>query len=238
MLVDDDVLIDCGTGVGELPLQSLVRIDHVLLTHTHLDHVAMLPMLLDTVADLRQGPVRVYGLPESLEALRRHVFNWQMWPDFTVLPEADNPGLLLLPLQPGENLQLGTRRIRLVPALHTVPATGYCLDAGGEALVFTGDTVDNPALRRALEAISELRYLLIEAALPDSSLALAQSAGHLTPSGLFALLEALTVRPEVFVTHLKPGHVREITAQLASARLPQTLRSLARDQVFVLNTAS
>lgn len=44
LLLDGDVLLDCGTGVGELALADLLRIDHVFLTHAHLDHVALLPM--------------------------------------------------------------------------------------------------------------------------------------------------------------------------------------------------
>jgi phosphoribosyl 1,2-cyclic phosphodiesterase len=40
MLLDDNVLIDAGTGVGDLGLSELVRIDHVFVTHSHLDHIA------------------------------------------------------------------------------------------------------------------------------------------------------------------------------------------------------
>ena len=46
-LLDDDVLVDAGTGVGDLSLEEMARIHHVLLTHSHLDHVASLPLMLD-----------------------------------------------------------------------------------------------------------------------------------------------------------------------------------------------
>src|ERR1039457_1186052 len=38
LLLDDDVLIDAGSGVGELSLEQMVKVDHVFLTHSHLDH--------------------------------------------------------------------------------------------------------------------------------------------------------------------------------------------------------
>ena len=42
LLVDGDVLIDAGTGVGDLSLEEMSRIQHVFLTHSHLDHIAIL----------------------------------------------------------------------------------------------------------------------------------------------------------------------------------------------------
>src|SRR5690606_38387190 len=79
MLLDDDVLIDAGTGVGELSIAELQAIDHVFLTHSHLDHIATIPFLVDTVGQLRELPLVVHGLPETLEALRTHIFNWSIW---------------------------------------------------------------------------------------------------------------------------------------------------------------
>ena len=51
LLVDDDVLIDAGTGIGDLALEDMDSIRHVFLTHSHLDHVAGLPMLADRIFD-------------------------------------------------------------------------------------------------------------------------------------------------------------------------------------------
>ena len=48
-LVDDDVLIDAGTGVGDLSLEQLAKIDHIFVSHSHLDHVTSIPFLVDTV---------------------------------------------------------------------------------------------------------------------------------------------------------------------------------------------
>ena len=67
MLVDDDVLIDAGTGIGDLALAELQPIRHVFLTHAHLDHIAGLPLLVDTVFDEGfETPVTVYARAETL----------------------------------------------------------------------------------------------------------------------------------------------------------------------------
>ncbi|MBL2595817.1 MBL fold metallo-hydrolase, partial [Klebsiella pneumoniae] len=44
-LVGNRILIDAGTVVGDLTLEEMGRIDHVLLTHSHLDHIAALPLM-------------------------------------------------------------------------------------------------------------------------------------------------------------------------------------------------
>lgn len=225
--VDSDILIDCGTGVGELPLDELMQIDHVFLTHSHLDHICLLPLLIDTVCDLRGRALTVYALEETLQILREHVFNWLVWPDFGAIPDRANPLLLMRPVRVGETVSLGERRIQVLPAEHTVPAVGYCVTGShGGQLAFTGDTGMCEALVEALNALPELRYLLIETAVPNRYQALALAARHLCPNLLHALLERLNVTPEVYVTHLKPGY--------ADQTLRETLACAGRLQPRVL----
>ena len=73
LLVDEDILVDTGTGIGDLPLAELRRIRHVFLTHSHLDHTCGLPLLLDTVFDTLQSPIMVRGREETLAAVRKHI---------------------------------------------------------------------------------------------------------------------------------------------------------------------
>ena len=81
-LLDDDVLIDAGTGVGDLTLDELVRIDHIVVSHSHLDHVLAIGLLADSVSRRRVGraPIRVRALPATIAALRAHIFNGVIWP--------------------------------------------------------------------------------------------------------------------------------------------------------------
>ena len=93
-LIDDRLLVDAGTGVGDLSLADMAQIDDVLITHAHLDHVAALPLMLDAVASSRQQPVRVHALPETIQALKTHIFNNTIWPDFSVIPTVEHPFLV------------------------------------------------------------------------------------------------------------------------------------------------
>jgi ribonuclease BN (tRNA processing enzyme) len=86
MLVDHDILIDAGTGVADLSLAELAMIDHVFITHSHLDHIASLPLMIDSIADMRDKPLTVYATDSTLEILKNHIFNWAIWPDFSEIP--------------------------------------------------------------------------------------------------------------------------------------------------------
>lgn len=232
--IDEDILIDCGTGVGSLTLQALQRVEHVFITHAHLDHVALLPMLIDTVGDLRSVPIVLYATEETLDVLRRHIFNWSVWPDFTVIPGNGNPMLKMKAIRSGEPVILGQRRITPIPALHSVPALGYAVDAGGARLAFSGDTTVSDAQISALNAIPDLRYLLIEAAFPEAHRDLAEAACHLSSSMLHQVLDRLTVTPDVFVTHLKPGYAQEIAREVRSYRGRLRVDLLCDGQSFEL----
>jgi hypothetical protein len=233
MLLDDDVLIDAGTGVGDLSLQQLAQIDHIFLTHSHLDHVTSIPFLLDTVGFQRSSPVTLHATQETLDILSAHLFNWQIWPDFRVIPEAEAPILRYSPVRIGEPVELGEgRRVIPLPANHVVPAVGYQLDSGKGALVFTGDTTTNPLLWDYVNKINNLKFLIIESAVSDGERDLAVASKHLCPGLLADELAGLSLDPAIYVTHFKPREAEIIMEQI-TARMPhRRARMLEQNQLF------
>ncbi|MCE4555523.1 MBL fold metallo-hydrolase [Roseateles cellulosilyticus] len=240
-LLDDDILIDAGTGVGDLPLDALAGVDHILLSHSHLDHVLGIPLLADAVLRLRAAagrpPIQVHALPETLDALRRHIFNGAIWPDFTALPSREAPVLSLHPFQIGERLNLGGRIIEVLPAAHTVPAVGFAVDGGetsGHAhWVYTGDTGPNPALWQRLSEL-RLSHLVIETAFSDDECELAHVSRHLCPTDLGQELRHLSGSVDVRITHIKPGEVEAVMAGVQALQSPHRISALHAGQAMVL----
>ena len=216
LLVDHDVLIDAGTGVADLSLDELATIDHVFITHAHLDHIAALPLMIDSVADRRSSPVTVHATRATVEVLGRHVFNWAIWPDFCEIPARERAAMRFCEIEVGQVVCLGGRSITALPAEHSVPAVGYLLDSGAARLAFTGDTTVNPRLWPVLNRVDRLRYLIIEAAFSNREVGLARDSKHLCPSLLAQELACLDVDPdpEVFITHLKPGQIGLIMSEI------------------------
>jgi ribonuclease BN (tRNA processing enzyme) len=211
-LVDHDILIDAGTGVGDLSLAELTLIDHIFVTHSHLDHVNSIAFFVDSVGSLRPKPVTVYALGKTIETLKKGLFNWDIWPDFTVIPTPEEPWLRYQEVTVGEVLELGGRKITVLPAVHTVPAVGYHLDSGRSSLVFTGDTGPNDGLWSVVNGIGNLKFLIIETAFSDKDRRLAELSKHLCPAMLGEELAKLERPAEVYITHLKPSEI-ELTMQ-------------------------
>ena len=89
-LVDGKLAIDAGALTASLQLEALDRIDDVVLTHGHLDHVKDVPLLADLMVGRRRRPVTVHASPGATSTLRRSLFNGKLWPDFTRLPDAES----------------------------------------------------------------------------------------------------------------------------------------------------
>lgn len=231
-LLDHDTLIDAGTGVGDLSINELAQIDRVFLTHSHMDHVASLPFIVDTVGWMRDRPLTVHATRETLAILREHLFNWKLWPDFSVIPDASRPFLRFETVGIGTPVVLDGRIITPVPANHVVPAVGYQLDSGKASLVFTGDTTTNEALWPVVNAIANLKYLIIETALSDRDRELARLSRHLCPSLLAEELAQLRHSPEIYITHLKPRESELIMQQIAVKVKERRLRMLQNNHVF------
>jgi len=214
-LIDRDLLVDAGTGVGDLTLDQMRGIQHVLLTHSHLDHVAALPLMIDAIASGMTRPVEVYALPGTIAALQAHVFNDVIWPDFTRIPSEDQPFVRFREISVGQVLDLGGKRIEVLPALHTVPAVGYAVTAAHGCWVFTGDTGRNPAFWQRLNQI-DVAALVIETAFSNREKELADRSLHLSPQSLARELECIGEgkRFPIYIMHTKPAETDLIMSEI------------------------
>jgi len=239
-LLDEDLLVDAGTGVGDLTLDELLLVDHVLITHSHLDHIATLPLLADSVMARRardRGPIRVHALPQTLDALRQHVFNGTIWPDFTRLPAPDQAVLSLQPIEIGDDLRLGEHRIRVLSAEHTVAACGFAVRGAEGWWVYTGDTERNPRLWQELRAApinGQIAMLIIETAFSDREERVARLSKHLHPTALAQEIEQLGADVPIFLTHAKPGEVQQIVQEVRAFDARHRISHLHSGQEFAL----
>ncbi len=232
-LVDHDLLVDAGTGVGDLSLAELSLIDHIYLTHSHLDHVASIPFIVDTVGGMRTaGPLTLHATRETIDILRNHIFNWMIWPDFTQVPTPEAPFMRYAEVELGRTEQLDGRSITPLPAVHTVPAVGFHLDSGEGSLVFSGDTGANDALWEVVNRIENLRYLFIETAFSNRDRKLAELSQHLCPETLAVELAKFKGLADIYVTHLKPGEIELTMEEIETVAADHRVRMLQNNQVF------
>ena len=240
-LVDSDVLIDAGTGVGDLSLDEMCAVNHVFLTHSHLDHVAALPLMVDAVASQRSVTLKIYALGDTITALKAHIFNNVIWPDFSVIPTVATPFISFHEITVGETIYITGKAIEALPAVHCVPAVGYAVSAGGPCWVFTGDTERNPAFWHRLAQL-DVAMLIIETAFSNRERDLARLSLHLSPRVLAEELKGIDLRRQfpIFITHTKPFETKLIMDEIAEfggsvaegRHVPHDIRWLKAGQAF------
>lgn len=236
LLIDEVILIDCGTGVGDLGIEALSKIRHVFLTHVHVDHIAALPLLVATLFErfMRQ-PLTVHCQRATYRSLKRHIFNSEIWPDFFELPAGATPVMAYRPLNSGESIQVCGLSVEPIKVNHSIPALAYRVEGqDGTAFAFSGDTSTNDSLWSALNRHRRLDLLLVECAFPEAERALSGASGHYCPSLLANDLAKLKSRPRVCISHLKPG-AEQVTMNELQTRLSEfEVQQLVGGEMFEL----
>lgn len=231
-LVDERLLIDGGTVGGALSTPEQLTIEHALVSHSHLDHIAGLAYLTETLA-LCEGerPLTIASLEPVVTALRTSIFNDTVWPDFTRLP-TQAPVLRFRSLAEDAEQRVGDHWVTPVPVNHTVPTSGFIVHDGTSALIYSGDTGPTDALWKAARELSGLRAVILECAFPNRMAGLADIARHMTPELIRGELDKLPDDVPVLIFHVKPQFYDEIGEELGM--VGARIAMVEQDKTYVL----
>ena len=216
-LLGDSTIIDSGTGLTILDLPELAFIDHVVLTHSHMDHIACLPLLIDSAAALRNAPIKVWGLPKVIDILATHIFNDIIWPDFTKIPTESAPFMTMDTIS--EHLEISGMSFTPLAASHGIPACGYLVEKDGHSIAFSGDTEDCPQFWESVSLNSSVQAVIIECSYPSTMTELAKISMHMDVPTVASRINALPKNVTAVIVHRKPGWESVIEAELIE-RLP------------------
>jgi len=234
LLIDDDVLIDAGSGVGDLTLAEMRKIRHIYLTHSHMDHFTFLPLLVDSIFDTTKDPIVVHGQAETIEALQKHIFNWVIWPDFAKLPTAEKPVMRYEIIQANQKYEREGRIFETISVNHIVPCIGYRVSSDTGSFAFSGDSTTQDHFWEVLNQRDSLDLLIVEAAFPNSERELSLKAGHYTPALLGADVAKLKHQPKIFISHTKPGQEELIVHECEAAFAGRDVFRLFGGEEFTL----
>jgi len=237
ILIDDYLLLDAGTGIGDLTLEKMLSIRHVLLTHAHLDHIAGLALMLASIYDEIVEPINLYAPKPVLDVLKDHLFNWKIWPDFSQLPDTSNPCLKLNVL--AENTPtIIDEKYTVTPVLlgHTVASYAYIVQSNKSKICFCGDTGPTESLWQLFNKLNDIEHLIIEASYPNDSAVLAEQSGHYTPELLLNDLHKLHTYPKLHIHHIKPGCENIVKEQCNKLFTEFDLNILSRGELLTLTS--
>lgn len=232
-LIDGDILLDAGTGVGDLSMEEMRNIKRIFITHSHMDHIVSIPLLADTLFSSLKQPLEVHARAETIAALRQHIFNWTIWPDFSELPNKQAPVLVFRAMSPGDVIDVDGRRVEMIDVSHTVPACGYAVTSGGRTLAYSGDTSTNDSLWTRLNQYPRIDFMIVETAFSNQEMQLSKLAKHYCPDLLAADLKKFRHRPPLGISHLKPGEEQRIMDECrATMGADWLLHQLATGETF------
>ncbi len=221
LLVDGHVAIDAGSLTQALTVDEQVAVRHIFLTHSHLDHICTLPFFTKNIFGHTASPVGIRALPETLDVLRRHLFNDELWPDFSVIPSRDDPTIVYSGIEPEATYAMNGLRITPIRVNHLVPCVGYKVEDDRSAFIFSSDTAETDRIYEVANATPNLKLFITEASFPNEQAWLAEASKHLTPAKLGIELKKLKVDVPVGIYHLTPGDRGAILPQIEAIGDPR-----------------
>ncbi|MEW6328374.1 MAG: 3',5'-cyclic-nucleotide phosphodiesterase [Thermodesulfobacteriota bacterium] len=213
-LINKSLLLDAGAITSVLSLEEQLQITHILITHSHLDHIKDILFLADNIIEQNHHPICIASLPAIIEQIKVHMLNNSIWPDFTVIPER-GPVLNYLHMDEEKDIQINDITCKAVKVDHTVEAVGYIVRDCNGAIIYTGDTGATQRIWDLARTLKDLRAVIVEVSFPDDLRELAVLSAHLTPALLHKELYKMN-RPDVpvYVFHMKPMHLVCIQEEL------------------------
>ncbi|UQB42996.1 GAF domain-containing protein [Thiomicrospira microaerophila] len=216
--LSDKTLIDAGNVMQALADQAS-QIESIFLTHSHLDHILDIGFFIDHFFAQRQTPLKIYGLPSTLQALKKNIFNDDIWPDFAQIKLLNSSQFAIEWIEIGYNQVYEPEPglfLTPVEANHTVETCGYIIEHAGSAVLFSGDTYLNPKMWQLLEERSSIKAIVVDVSFPNRLADLARASKHMTPDLLRQSIAHLQRKDyQLYAFHLKPAFIDEISQELA-----------------------
>ena len=220
-IVNDTVAIDAGCLGFYRSAQAQARVRHVLISHTHIDHVASLPIFVENAYEGKADCVMIYGSGEVLDSCQRDLFNDRIWPDFIALSKnSERPFMKMARLDPGQTVELDGLRYTAVALDHVVPTSGFVVEDEHSAVAFVSDTGPTEEIWRVANANPKLKAVVLEACFPNSLAWLADVSKHLTPALVGIELKKLTRPVRVLAVHIKARFQGQVIAELNDLKHP------------------
>ncbi|MDX8390058.1 MAG: 3',5'-cyclic-nucleotide phosphodiesterase [Mariprofundaceae bacterium] len=234
-LINDSILLDAGSPTEALTLHDQQKIKHIFISHTHLDHIKDIAFMADNRSlkrlseSVENRTIVIHSLKENLETLKEHFLNDKVWPDFTLIPNSDDPILKLQEIRPEEPSEVDGVTITPIEVNHPVPCTGFLLEEKGVQFIYTADTGKTDRIWEVANAQPNLKGIIMDCSFTNAHQFIADLSGHLTPNDMAEELSKFKQLGDVpiYLYHMKPESLNILTAEVEALRLPR-LRMLTQ----------
>ena len=228
-LIDDKLLIDAGSCAFGMAIEKQILIDHILISHSHLDHIKDLAFLADNCFGLKDKPFEVYTNSTIIKSIKTHLFNDIIWPDFSKLPNEKKPTVRFNEISSSKSLSIGNYEILSIPVNHPGNAMGFIVSDKESSILFTQDTGPTDKIWEYAHENKKIKAIFTESSFPNSLQQLADDSQHLTANTLKKEIEKMPKQIPIFIGHLKPNYQNEICKEIEEIGLGDRLTILTED---------
>ncbi|MEA9358595.1 3',5'-cyclic-nucleotide phosphodiesterase [Bacteriovorax sp. PP10] len=214
-LIDGKLLLDAGSVASGIQIEEQSNIDHILISHAHLDHISDLAFLADNCFGMKGKPFEIYANTPVKNAIMTHLLNDVIWPDFTTLPTKENPTLRIHDVKPLMQLVLGDYRIMPIPVNHSTGALGFIIERKNASVVFTQDTGPTDEIWKYAHEVKNLKAIFTEVSFPNSMEKVATASQHHTPATMKEEIKKMPKDVPIFLGHLKPNFQSQLFKEIA-----------------------
>lgn len=224
-LIDESLLIDAGSVAAGLDIQAQLKIDNILLSHAHLDHTKDLAFICDNCFGLKEKPFEVHCFSAVHNAVKTHIFNDIIWPDFTVLPTEDNPTMRFNEITPEKEILVGDYKVMPVhvnhPVLTAKQGMGFIVEKDDVAILFTMDTKATDRIWEIGKKYKNLKAIFTEVSFPNKLQNVADISDHHSPATMKEELKKMPKEVPVYLGHLKPNYQEELIQEITDLQEPR-----------------
>jgi ribonuclease BN (tRNA processing enzyme) len=218
-LINDTLAVDAGCLGLNGTAQEQARIRHVLISHTHIDHIGSLPIFVENAYEGKRDCVTIHGNEAVLSCLQKDLFNDRVWPDFIRMSTENAPFLKLAKLEAGKTVELEGLRITPVPVNHVVQTFGFIIEDRDSAVAIVSDTGPTDAIWDHANTTPNLKAVFLEATFPESLTWLAEVSTHLTPALFAREVQKLKKPAAIVAVHIKARFRNEVVNELKALGL-------------------
>ena len=213
-LIDGKLLIDAGSVASGIQIEEQSHIDYILISHAHLDHISDLAFMADNCFGIKGRPFEVYTNEPVHKAIKTHLLNDVIWPDFTQLPNKENPTLRFHDIEPKMSLVLGDYRILPVPVNHSTGALGFIVERKNATVIFTQDTGPTDEIWEYAKGVKNLKAIFSEVSFPNALSQVARDSQHHTPLSMREEIKKMPKDVPIFLGHLKPNFQSQLFREI------------------------
>jgi len=225
LLLEGAVALDAGSLTKALTVERQQQVQSIVLSHSHMDHTTCLPFFIENVFGKLRDAVDIYASPETIYAVRKHLFNNDVWPDFTRIPNPLLPALRFHELFDEQPFELEGIRFTPIAVNHLVPTFGFLLEKDGSALLWSSDTGPTKRLWEIANQTKNLSQVWLEVSFDNSLQSIADLSKHLTPQSMATEIRQLKRKMPIRLHHLKPTCI---------ARIEENVRALDNPDISFL----